>query len=169
MAAPKRTQFQKEHDYEVITAYYLKGEYQSEIAKLLGVTQQQISLDIKTIQARWRKNTTFNLDEHKSKELAKLDELERIAWDAWEKSTGERTKARQVKSGDAVMSASMEKEQRDGNPAFLDTVLKCIDRRVKILGLDAPVKSEARQVDKAGNDVLPVAMLQPGYLDMLKS
>ena len=108
MAAPKRTQFQKEHDYERITAYYLKGEYQSAIAEKLGVTQQQISLDIKTIQARWRKNTDFNLDEHKSRELAKLDELERIAWDAWEKSTGERTKARQVKSGVAVMSASME-------------------------------------------------------------
>ena len=149
MAAPKRTQFQKEHDYERITAYYLKGEYQSAIAKLLGVTQQQISLDIKTIQARWRKNTTFNLDEHKSKELAKLDELERTAWDAWEKSTGERTRKRTLtkgeknKEGQIIGSGgSVEVEQRDGNPAFLNMVLSCIDRRVKILGIDAPVKGE---------------------------
>ena len=169
MSGPKRSDFQREHDYNVITGHYLKGVYQSEIAKILGLTQGQISQDIKTIQARWRKSTTFNLDEHKAMELAKLDELERTAWDAWEKSTGERTKARQVKSGEAVMSASMEKEQRDGNPAFLDTVLKCIDRRVKILGIDAPAKIESRTVDKDGNDVLPVAMLQPGYLDMLKS
>ena len=151
MAAPKRTQFQKEHDYERITAYYLKGEYQSAIAEKLGVTQQQISLDIKTIQARWRKSTTFNLDEHKAKELAKLDELEREYWRAWLSSTEERTRERNKTTGTktpqgAIQSArgevSKETEQRDGNPAFLTGVLSCIDRRVKILGLDAPVKGE---------------------------
>jgi hypothetical protein len=36
----------------------------------------------------------------------------------------------------------MEREQRDGNPAFLAGVMSCIERRCKLLGLDAPVKSE---------------------------
>jgi hypothetical protein len=36
----------------------------------------------------------------------------------------------------------MEKEQRDGNPAFLAGVMSCIERRCKLLGLDAPAKAE---------------------------
>jgi DNA-binding MarR family transcriptional regulator len=149
MSGPKRTAFQREYDYQLITQLYVKGMFQSEIAEKLGLSQGQVSQDIKAIQARWRKNTEHNLDEHKAVELAKLDELERTAWNAWERSTAERTKKRTLTKGErnedgqiVGSGGSVDVEQRDGNPAFLETVLKCIDRRVKILGLDAPVKGE---------------------------
>jgi predicted transcriptional regulator len=143
MAASKRTDFQREENYVQITALYLRGKYQSEIAKLLGLSQGMISQDLKVIQRRWRESTIMNLDEAKAKELARLDELEREFWAAWEASKGERTQARQEKNNaGATVKASMIKEQRDGNPAFLTGVLSCIDRRCKLLGLDAPTKSE---------------------------
>lgn len=149
MAAPKRTPFQREFDYERITAMYLKGMYQSDIAAELGLSQGQISNDIKIIQKRWQSQTSLNLDEAKSKELARIDILEREFWQAWETSKSERTKARQEigttkdpQTGKPVINkSSMEKEQRDGNPAFLQGVLNCIDRRCKLLGIDAPTKS----------------------------
>lgn len=149
MAAPKRTAFQREADLERITAYYLKGWRQSAIAAELNLAQSQIAYDLKTIQTRWRTQTAINLDEAKQRELARIDELEREYWQAWESSKTERTKARQ-ESGDKkdangrpiVTKASMEKEQRDGNPAFLQGVMTCIDRRCKLLGLDAATRNE---------------------------
>lgn len=143
MSAPKRTDFQREESYNQITELYLRGKKQSEIAATLGLSQGMISNDLKVIQRRWRESTAMNLDEAKAKELARLDELEREFWSAWEASKGERTQARQEKNNaGATVKASMMKEQRDGNPAFLTGVLNCIDRRCKLLGLDAATKQE---------------------------
>jgi len=148
MAEKKRSNFQRESDYARITELYLRGKYQSEIAKILGLSQGMISQDLKVIQRRWRESTTLNLDEAKAKELARLDALEREFWSAWEASKTERTKARQEKNvTGTTVKASMEKEQRDGNPAFLQGVLTCIDRRCKLLGLDAAVKTQNLNVD----------------------
>ena len=148
MAAPKRTAFQRENDYERITTFYLRGWRQVDIAAELGLSQGQISQDLKTIQKRWRTDTAINLDEAKQKELARLDELEREFWQAWETSKGERTKARQEKNvSGTTVKASMEKEQRDGNPAFLQGVLNCIQKRCDILGLDAPKRNNNLEVD----------------------
>lgn len=148
MAPTKQAQFVREDRYQQVTTLYLRGWTQKQIAAEVGVTQGMISNDLKVIQQRWREQTAFNLDEAKAKELARLDELERECWAAWEQSKSERTKARQETGGKGkdgkatVTKASMEKEQRDGNPAFLQAVLSCIDRRCKLLGLDAATKSE---------------------------
>lgn len=143
MAKPKRTEFQRESDLERIASLYLRGWRQADIAADIGLSRQQVSYDLKTIQTRWRTQTAINLDEAKQRELARIDELEREYWAAWEASKGERTKARQEKNvTGAVTKASMEKEQRDGNPAFLAGVMTCIDRRCKLLGLDAANKTE---------------------------
>ena len=147
MARPTRTKFERENDLERISALYLRGWRQVDIANELNLSRQQIGYDLKTIQQRWQETTTLNLDEAKSKELARLDELEREYWQAWESSKGERTKARQeigatkdANGKPVVNRSSMEKEQRDGNPAFLAGVLSCIDRRCKLLGIDAPLQ-----------------------------
>lgn len=179
MAAPKRDKFQREYDYERIISYYLKGWRQVDIAAELGLSQQQVSKDLASIQRRWRSDTAINLDEAKSKEIARIDELEREYWAAWESSKSERTKARQESSGKVdpltkkavADKAVMEREQRDGNPAFLAGVLSCIDRRCKLLGLDAPEKREhtgkdggpIEQVVKHDNDLSKLS------IDELKS
>lgn len=175
MAKPKRTEFQRESDLERIASLYLRGWRQSDIASEIGLSRQQVGYDLKTIQNRWRTQTTINLDEAKQRELARLDELEREYWAAWEASKGERTKARQEKNvTGAVTKASMEKEQRDGNPAFLAGVMTCIDRRCKLLGLDAPVKTQNIEIDLSkltddqlarvanGEDVMQVVL--SGYI-----
>lgn len=155
MAPTKQALFVREDRYQQVTTLYLRGWTQKQIAAEVGVTQGMISQDLKEIQRRWREETAFNLDEAKGKELARLDELERECWAAWEQSKSERTKARQETGGKGrdgkatVTKASMEKEQRDGNPAFLQAVLSCIDRRCKLLGLDAPTKSELTGKDGA--------------------
>jgi len=148
MAAPKRTKFQREENYVQITELYLRGKTQYEIAALLEISQSQVNYDLKVIQRQWRESTTMNLDEAKAKELARLDELERTFWAAWESSKTERTQARQEKNNaGATVKASMTKEQRDGNPAFLAGVMGCIEQRCKLLGLYAATKTQNLNVD----------------------
>jgi len=152
MAAPKRTEFEREEQLYQIQAMYLRGERQMDIAAKLNLSQSQISRDISTIKIRWRKDTTINLDEAKQRELSRIDELERTYWQAWERSLDERTKTRTEKfSGeDGKGKASIEKETLLGLPAYLTGIQWCISERCKILGLYAPIKNAT--TDRDGND-----------------
>ena len=134
----------------------MQGKSQTEIAQMLGLCQQQISYDLKAIQTEWQKDTTLALDAYKARELAKLDYTERRYWEAWERSIEEfrsRTiKAKGIKADQKVQTKPEQAEQtiytenRCGDPRFLDGVLKCIERRCKLLGLDAPAKVETEGV-----------------------
>lgn len=148
MAANKRTETQREYDLELTASLYLRGNSQQSIAERIGVTREQIKYDLKAIQKRWQDKTTINLDAAKQKELARIDELEREYWQAWDASKGEKTKQRQESNGKdsegkpRIIKAVMEKDQMLGNPAFLAGVQWCISERCKLLGIYAPAKQE---------------------------
>ncbi len=140
---PRRHPLQREKDLAELASRYLHGQRQAEIAEALGVTQQQISADLKTLQARWQQSALIDLNEAKSRELAKTDELERVYWAEWEASRQEKqiTQTRRKGEGQAAQAEAMlRRERREGNPAYLAGVQWCIERRCKILGLDAPQK-----------------------------
>ena len=91
MSAKKRTPIRIEDDRREIACLYLQGKTQRAIADRLGMTRQMVGYDLKAIQRRWREDTSRNLDEEKARVLAKLDELERTYWQAWEDSLGQIT------------------------------------------------------------------------------
>lgn len=131
----KRTPLQRKQDRVKIAEMYIRGMYQSEIAKELGLSQQQISSDLKKIQKEWQKTTTIALDEYKSKELAKIDHLERTYWQEWEISRLE-IKTKTLKTKDAEhMEKTLKEEERCGDPRYLLGVQWCIEQRCKILGI----------------------------------
>jgi hypothetical protein len=136
-----RQKFQREADLLRIAELYLKRKSQAFIGAELGLTQQTVSNDIREIERRWLASALRDFDVAKSEELARIDEVERQAQDAWERSCGNKT----VKTVEQIGSRekkSLKQEKRDGNPAFLQLVLQCIERRCKLLGLDAPAKHE---------------------------
>ena len=138
----------------LIAQRYLKGEMQSQIARTLGVTQQQISLDLKVIHRWWRESAIRDFDAAQAQELAKIDLLEQTAWEAWQRSIQPReiTLTEQTEGGETydaqgnprpkppTRKASMRKEGQVGDPRFLEQVYKCIERRCALLGLNAPQK-----------------------------
>jgi hypothetical protein len=141
MPAHKRTPIQVERDRVEIARLYLQGTPQAVIAEQLGVSQSQISYDLSVIQARWQEATKVTLDAAKARELAKIDELEREYWAAWEssKKAKERTETEKRNAEDgSQMRAKVEKKEQDADPRFLDGVGWCINRRCQLLGLDAP-------------------------------
>lgn len=129
-----------------VAARYLRGEYQSAIASSLNVDTATVSRDLAAIRAVWLTSAVRDFDAAKAQELAKIDEVERAAWQAWERSTKDKEVATQeagaVKDAQTgkpiIKKATLRKEGQSGNPAFLSTILTCIERRCAILGLDAP-------------------------------
>ena len=125
---------------------YLRGEYQSAIAQSFGVDTATISRDLAAVRALWLASAIRDFDAAKAQELAKIDEVERAAWGAWERSTKDKEVAVQESDGTLdqqtrkprLKKATFRKEGQSGNPAFLSTILNCIERRCSILGLDAP-------------------------------
>jgi len=81
-------------------------------------------------------------DEAKARELAKVDRLEREYWTAWGRSCKDAETLRQEGSGEKPSRVVKIKRPRNGDPAFLRGVQWCIERRCKIIGVDAPSKSE---------------------------
>ena len=118
---------------------YVKGSTQSQIALQLGVAQSTVSADLKAIRREWRDSRIRDFDEAVAIELRKLDNLEREAWSAWERTQqpAESTKVTQDGSG---KKAEKTVKQQQGNPRFLEQVHRCIVGRRTLLGLDAPTR-----------------------------
>ncbi len=145
MAAPKRTKFEIEDNRRDITRLYLRGKTQAEIAKELEISRSMVAYDLKAILELWKKQTVRDLDADKVQELEKLAELERTYWAAWDASLErmEATATERTEDHDgASTKATVKRESRYGNPAYLQGVMNCIQRRAKLLGLDAPVRQE---------------------------
>lgn len=152
MAANKRTKEQREADLPRIARLYLQGVTHEAIAQEVGVSRVQITQDLKTVRATWLQSAVRDFDSAKAEELARIDLLEAEYWAAWKASksprqiTTTKRKTASLKDGKAPPiaqdEAGVRKEQRDGDPRFLDGVRSCIDRRCKLLGLDAPMRAQ---------------------------
>lgn len=163
-----------------VARLYLRGWTQTRIAEFIGVAQPTVSKDLKALQQAWRDAALRDFDEAKARELARLDEVEREAWDAYQRTVGEhviRTEGVTAGPNGGPYEKSVT-EDLAGNPAFLNIVTTCIERRCKLLGIDAPQKIEqgepgsfaalpastrealeaqARQADAALAEVVPPA------------
>lgn len=122
-----------------VAARYVRGEYQSQIAKDLHITQQQISLDLKAIRAEWLKSSLRDFDALKAEQLAKVDAIESAAWQGWERSLQPRevTVTEASEGTRPGRKATMRKEGQGGDPRFLQVIQKAIDQRCQILGIGA--------------------------------
>jgi len=114
--AIRRKKHARENDLLRESELYLKGTKQAEIAEIIGISQQSVSADLRCLQKRWQDSALVEIDAHRGKELAKIDELERTFWLRYEASDKTTHLAERWLSG----------------------VLKCIDRRCKLIGADRP-------------------------------
>jgi hypothetical protein len=162
MAPRARTKVQREKDLQQIAEMYLSGRTQADIGNALNLTQQTISNDLKTLQQRWLESSVRDFDELRAEQLAKIDRLEAEYWAGWARSTRPKTrKGKKSKSSSGPMGdsdeSSVQVEERDGNPTWLAGVDKCIERRCKLLGLDAPTRAELSVAQTFADFVLAAA------------
>jgi hypothetical protein len=144
-----RSDSQATRDTVLISEMYLRHCSQWEIANKLGLDQSTVSRELKRLQTEWKERAAQNMNEAKTLELARIDALEREAMAAWEKSKGSHreqlTRSRGLLDGKdkkvkTVNAADMQIRQweSEGDPRYLAVALQCIERRCKILGVDAP-------------------------------
>ena len=127
----------------------IAGRTEAEIAMKLQVSASTARRDLQRAAATWKALTAQSLEEARREELARLAEVERGYWEAWEQSRQDRetTTTRQVLDADknVIELSTVKREGQMGKPAFLQGVLACIDRRHKLLDLDDPPRRLMRE------------------------
>lgn len=122
-----------------VARLYLQGRDQSDIASELGIAQATISKDLEKIRTAWRESAIRDFDAQKDIELQRLNEIEREAWKAWERSQ-QPAQSAVVDGAAGTQRAKRTVKHQYGDPRFLELALRCNEERRKILGLDAPTK-----------------------------
>lgn len=155
--AGKRTVEQHEADKRFCADLFVKGyayrviadrlnEYNHENGLEYSVTYKTVFMDIQQVLAEWKKERFKDIDNYMQLELKKLDKMEIELWDAWEKSKSAKRKTKIIGgsiSDNSISGGTLDSRQiedNNGDPRYLDLLLKVQERRAKLLGYNAPVK-----------------------------
>jgi hypothetical protein len=145
----------KQHDrtavlerQNTVASMYLQRKSQMEIARVVGIDRGTVARDLIAIRRRWQDSALQAISQRQEEELARIDRLETVAWQQFERSCqdAEVHKARLVhgrvsKDGDPLPDlATTEKVARGqaGDPRFLERIAWCIQKRCEILGILTP-------------------------------
>ena len=142
---PRRKASELGRDRRRVAEMYLRGSLQADIAAELGIDQSTVSRDLKSLQCEWLASALVDINEAKSRELARVDELERTYWAAWERSQEPiEVTSKRATQNEAGKRFDVNTQSRGqvGDPRFLAGVGWCIERRCRVLGLDAPTRQE---------------------------
>lgn len=154
--ARKRSLGARERDLVLIARWYMQGVTQTEITERLNAREDvdytlsrvTIHNDIQKIREHWYKSILVDTDKRKADELAKIDNLEREYWEAWFRSLEPREQERVERALDGDQSHTTKEvtseKTTSGNPAYLQGIQWCINKRVELFGLDAPKKTDIR-------------------------
>jgi hypothetical protein len=150
----RRTDEERERDMVIEARMYVRGRTQNEIRLELNkmypdrpLSAKTIHMDLQGIQRMWQQSTLFDFNAAKAKELARLDEAEREAWDAWERSKEKHVRIEYEVSDDQVpfsadKVADVKRKKRRkvieatvGDIKYLEMVERMIKMRCDIVGL----------------------------------
>lgn len=118
---------------------YFQGKTQWEMAQEVGVDRGTISRDLAAFREQWRARHQETWDQHIQDELARIDHLERVAWEGWLRSCQDAetmlAESTRGKADDERTKTSKRIEGQSGDRGFLSEVRACIELRMKLLGL----------------------------------
>ena len=154
MAAPKRSASQILKDQAVIAELYLKGWQQATIADFLTdlavdrrpkikYSVAMVKYDLRGIREGWLESSLRDFDAVKAEQLAKLDQLEFDAWEQWRRSCNDYSKHVTEEKGATQFPGTNTRDESGeqyGDPRYMNVILSIIERRCRLLGLDAPQK-----------------------------
>jgi len=132
----RRTNKQIAADRVTISEYYLQGKPQREIAELMGFSIGVVNREIEAIRQAWAESPLINFNEAINRELARLDLIEREAWAAYERSKEPREIRTQSGGEGLPARATISRQNQNGDEKYLRIALECVDRRIKLLGLE---------------------------------
>lgn len=139
-----------------VTELTLEGWEPEAIAVEVHATVATIAKDLERIEQGWLESALRDFDRWRGIQAAKLDQIERFAWEEFRRSREvgqKRTKRKRRTTGGKqptdVDEATVVDADRVGDPRFLHIVLEAIADRRKLFGLDKPTK--VAHTDVSGN------------------
>lgn len=152
--AQRRTEEERERDLVMLARMYVRGKAQHEMMLTLNalypdrpLTLPIIHKDLEDIRRMWLQSTLLDFNAAKAKELARLDEAEREAWNAWERSKEKHVRLEYEVSDDQVpfsvdKIADVKRRKKHkiieatvGDIRYIEMVERMIKMRCDILGL----------------------------------
>ena len=145
---------------EIISDLYKRGynfrEMRSEVMRRLELTTyslETVHKDVCRLLEEWKKHRISKIDQIVQLELQRNDTIIKEAWEAWDKSKTdyERRSAKQYGTpgkedgGEERISTTKIEQRREmvrknGDPRYLEIILKVQERNAKLLGYDKPIK-----------------------------
>jgi hypothetical protein len=145
--------WQREEHLNRMAEMHVSGMKQKEMAAHFGISQSQVSRDLKEIYRRWKEPDPITLREHKARHLAKVSALETQLWEAFERSQGPlETEYKEqviadkeagvnedgtprITSRQKRTKESLRRQTQYGSAALGGRVLDCMKEQAKVLGL----------------------------------
>lgn len=147
-----RTKAQLEIDLALMARLSLEGKTHRQIAILITergpypLSHSQVTRDMKKVVGRWKAESIIDIDQLKQRELKGLEHQESECWDAWNKSKEDAVtksaKKTRPSAGTSKEEVATKQEAQCGDPAFQRLILDIREKRAKILGLNAPERTE---------------------------
>jgi hypothetical protein len=144
-----RTELEEAEKSRVAALMLLRGYDVWDIAHELGVSAKEMSNILQRVMEEWKEKTALDLDAHIAIELKKLELIEQQAWVAYETSRQSAKRRKIQERGTGATSGSPYEYERveeeslpPGDPQYLEIVKWAIAKRIELLGLAAPKKTQ---------------------------
>lgn len=173
----KLTADQREERLVQIGELLLDGKKQIEIAEILGISAQQVSIEVGRVRAWRAKKLTVINEELRAESMSEIQWVQRQAKAAWLDSRTDRTKVERVFEGvdlkkiaedsdDTTLSKGAKKMTKKivemighGDPSYLNIILTAEEKKIKMLGYALPAELAK---DKDGNAVANISLVING-------
>ena len=146
MPARKRSAAQRRRDLRRVIELWAEGRSEQEIGDLLGISQPQVSYDLKSVRALLVQADKADIEERCAIALLRFERLYSEAWRAWQDSRREKVTSFAEKSalegGAGRTRSGARREEREGNPAFLREARECEAAIVALQGIGGPIRHE---------------------------
>lgn len=147
-----------------VAEQHLKGRTASAIAHDLAISVATVGRDLRALRQQWREARTAAMESARDLELARLALLESESWDGWERSQQllvsekmskaedeQRAEPSDEKKKSRSLSPAKKRAERGtrsqhGDPRYLMLIMKCIERRSRLLCAEKDDEQQATLV-----------------------
>lgn len=124
--------------FSTVRKMLLQGAASTEIADKLKISTIVVNRITKEVFEDLKERMGQDFQLQVAQQLGRIELVERAAWEGWEASKLKESKEESTTDGEHAHSTTKQKtETSAGNPVFLKTILECVEKRSKLLGLDA--------------------------------
>ena len=147
---PRRNEDTREQHYQKMAEMRLRRYSQDRIAEELGITQAQVSIDLKELRKRWKTKQSADTEELIAEQVETLEMLFKEAIDAWQHSRTPKdliTHESGITPKGEIDKTIIRKDLGGGNSAFLQQASSILDKISALKGI--PIHVENGDINRA--------------------